>query len=130
MDYVDKEGGNKEFNAQAKNDVELIMVSQREVKQVFLAQLVLRECGLRRWPLGSPLLLLALFFQCSCSACIVARICNCCAMNSDVFGLGGRGASVDTGRKTRGSSRENVPHPENAHGSPHHRLLSPLSFLS
>jgi hypothetical protein len=28
---------------------------------------------------------------CSCSACIVARICNCCAMNSDVSGLKGPG---------------------------------------
>jgi hypothetical protein len=27
--------------------------------------------------------------RCSCSACIVARICNCCAMKSDVFGLEG-----------------------------------------
>jgi len=28
--------------------------------------------------------------RCSCSACIVARICSCCAIKSDVFGLEGR----------------------------------------
>jgi hypothetical protein len=41
-------------------------------------------------------------------------------MNSDVFGLEGRGPggfSVGTvqNEKPRGLSRENVPHPENAH---------------
>ena len=40
--------------------------------------------------------------RCSCSACIVARICNCCAMKSVVFGLEGPGGiSVGTERKTR-----------------------------
>ena len=54
--------------------------------------------------------------RCSCSACIVARICNCCAMKSDVLGLKGSGGiSVDTERETRALSRGNVPHPENAH---------------
>ena len=56
--------------------------------------------------------------RCSCSACIVARICNCCAMNSDVFGLEGRGREHQRRYRTgnpRGLSRENVPHPENAH---------------
>ena len=27
------------------------------------------------------------FCRCSCSACIVAKICSCCAMKSDVLGL-------------------------------------------
>ena len=38
-------------------------------------------------------------WRCSCSACIVARICSCCAIKSDVFGLEGS-FSVGTERET------------------------------
>jgi hypothetical protein len=56
--------------------------------------------------------------HCSCSSCIVARICNRCAMNSDIFGLEGRGrgASVKIqNEKPRELRREDVSRPENAH---------------
>jgi hypothetical protein len=56
--------------------------------------------------------------RCSCSACIVPRICSCCTMNSDVFGLEERvrgGINVGTERETPRVGGQNVPHPENVH---------------
>jgi hypothetical protein len=47
-------------------------------------------------------------------------------MKSDLFGLEGPGGiSVGTERETRELSRENVPHPENAHD----RFPTPDFFL-
>jgi hypothetical protein len=79
----------------------------KAVKEVFLAQLILR-CAV--WPLGllqmqMPIALFLLNLHCRR---FVAGICNCCAMKSDNFGLQRPGhhnlSTVDTERETRGLS--------------------------
>src|SRR6266702_4888823 len=49
--------------------------------------------------------------RCSCSACTVAKICSCCAMKSDVFGLPHHRFSVRLSKV----EKKTLPHSENPH---------------
>ena len=52
--------------------------------------------------------------RCSCSACIVAKICNCCAIKSDVFDLkGGEHQHKTSMMRVR---TQDIPHSENSQG--------------